>query len=69
MDFSKIKGKIFFVDKFINSKNAKIHVLNHSIHFATSVFEGIRVYNGKPLFLDHSFQFHNFHVHLDISFK
>ena len=52
MDFSKIKGKIFFVDKFINSKSAKIHVLNHSIHFATSVFEGIRVYNGKPLFLD-----------------
>ena len=52
MDFSKIKGKIFFVDKFINSKNAKIHVLNHSLHFATSVFEGIGVYNGKPLFLD-----------------
>lgn len=54
MDFSKIKGKIYFDNKFVNAKNAKIHVLNHSLHFASSVFEGIRVYNTKPLFLiDH----------------
>lgn len=52
MDFSKLNGKIFFKDKFIDSKKAKIHVLNHSLHFASSVFEGIRVYNKKPLFLD-----------------
>ena len=52
MDFSKLKGKIFFENKFINSKKANIHVLNHSLHFATSVFEGIRVYSRKPLFLD-----------------
>ena len=37
--------------EFIDSKKAKIHVLNHSLHFATSVFEGIRVYNGKPFLL------------------
>ena len=54
MDFSKLSGKIFFKNKFINSKNANIHVLSHSIHFATSVFEGIAVYNFKPLFIkDH----------------
>ena len=52
MDFSKLNGKIFFKNKFIDSKKAKIHVLNHSLHFASSVFEGIRVYNKKPLFLD-----------------
>jgi branched-chain amino acid aminotransferase len=54
MDFSKLKGFIFFNDKFIPSKKANIHVLNHSLHFATSVFEGIAVYNGKPfLSVDH----------------
>ena len=51
MDFSKLKGKIFFNNSFINSRKANIHVLNHSLHFASSVFEGIGVYNGKPLFL------------------
>ena len=51
MDFSKLNGKIFFQNKFIDSKKAKVHVLNHSLHFATSVFEGIGVYNNKPLFL------------------
>ena len=51
MDFSKLSGKIYFINKFINVKNAKIHVLNHSLHFASSIFEGIGVYDGKPLFL------------------
>ena len=51
MDFSKLNGKIFFDNKFINSKKAKIHVLNHSLHFSAAVFEGIRVYNKKTLFL------------------
>lgn len=52
MDFSKLNGKIYFENKFINSNQAKIHVLNHSLHFASSVFEGIRVYNEKVLFLE-----------------
>jgi len=51
MDFSSLNNKICFNGKFVNAKNAKIHVLNHSLHFATSVFEGIRVYNGKPFLL------------------
>ena len=51
MDFSKLSGKIFFNNIFINSRDAKIHVLNHSLHFSSSVFEGIGVYKGKPLFL------------------
>ena len=33
------------------SKNAVIHVLTHSLHFAGSVFEGIGVYNRKPLLM------------------
>ena len=51
MDFSKLNGKIFFENKFIDSKKAKIHVLNHSLHFSAAVFDGIRVYNKKTLFL------------------
>ncbi len=51
MDFSKLKGKIFFQNKFVDSRKAKVHVLNHSLHFASSIFEGIGVYNNKPLFL------------------
>ena len=47
MDFSKIKGKIYLNKKFLDGAKAKIHVLNHSLHFASSVFEGIRVYNKK----------------------
>tara|TARA_B100000795_G_scaffold200610_1_gene154392 strand:- start:396 stop:923 length:528 start_codon:yes stop_codon:yes gene_type:complete len=56
MNFSKIPGKIFFNGKFIKSDTAKIHVLNHSLHFSTSVFEGIAVYNFKPLFLTEHFK-------------
>ena len=52
MDFSTLNGKIYLENKFIDSKKAKIHVLNHSLHFASSVFEGIRVYKKKVLFLD-----------------
>lgn len=52
MDFSKLRGKIFLKNKFVDSSKATIHVLNHSLHFASSVFEGIRVYKKKILFLD-----------------
>lgn len=52
MDFSKLKGEIYLNKKFLNCANAKIHILNHSLHFASSVFEGIRVYNKKILFLE-----------------
>jgi branched-chain amino acid aminotransferase len=54
IDFSKLKGKIYFDKKFIDNSKAQIHALNHSLHFSASVFEGIAIYNKKPLFeLDH----------------
>ncbi len=56
MDFSKLKGTIYFNGKFLPSKKANIHVLNHSLHFATSVFEGIAVYNEKPFLSDDHFK-------------
>ena len=45
MDFSKLKGKIFFLKINLWTQKANIHVLNHSLHFSSSVFEGIRVYD------------------------
>jgi branched-chain amino acid aminotransferase len=41
------KSKIWMDGKFVDWKNAKIHVLTHGLHYATAVFEGIRCYNTK----------------------
>ena len=40
-------GVIWFNGKLIPWRDAKIHVLSHSLHYGNSVFEGARVYNGK----------------------
>jgi branched-chain amino acid aminotransferase len=37
--------KIWFNGKLIDWEDARIHVLSHVIHYASSVFEGIRCYN------------------------
>lgn len=41
------EGFIFFNNKFIPWKEAKIHVLTHGLHYGSSCFEGVRIYNGK----------------------
>jgi len=46
-DFSKNEGYIWFDGKLINWKDAKVHVLTHGLHYASSVFEGERCYKGK----------------------
>ena len=33
--------------RFVKWSKAKIHVLSHGLHYASCVFEGARVYNGK----------------------
>lgn len=54
MNFEEICKVIFLKNKYLKSKDSQIHVLCHSLHFSSSVFEGIRVYNKKPFFLkDH----------------
>ena len=45
--FDKRSGKIWFNGELINWPDVKIHVLNHGLHYASCVFEGERVYNGK----------------------
>ena len=45
--YDKRSGKIWFNGKTVEWKDAKIHVLNHGLHYASCVFEGERVYNGE----------------------
>ena len=40
-------GFIWYNGEFVPWKEAKIHILNHGLHYASCVFEGERVYNGK----------------------
>ena len=45
--YDKRSGKIWFNGKPVEWSNAKVHVLNHGLHYASCVFEGERVYDGE----------------------
>ena len=45
--FDKRTGKIWFNNELVNWSGAKVHVLNHGLHYASCVFEGERVYDGN----------------------
>ena len=45
--FDNREGKIWLNGKLVEWNDSKIHVLNHGLHYASSVFEGERAYNGK----------------------
>lgn len=40
-------GKIWLDGELVDWRDAKIHVLTHALHYASSVFEGERCYSGK----------------------
>ena len=40
-------GSIWFDGKIVPWRDAKIHVLTHGLHYASSVFEGMRAYGGE----------------------
>lgn len=40
-------GKIWMDGQFVDWRSAKVHVLTHAMHYASSVFEGERAYDGK----------------------
>ena len=40
-------GKIWMDGKLIEWRDANVHILTHGLHYASSVFEGERAYNGK----------------------
>ncbi len=57
--FDQRDGYIWYNGEFVEWKSAKVHVLNHGLHYASCVFEGERIYN-KKIFrsLDHTKRLH-----------
>jgi len=52
-------GYIWMDGTFVPWRDAKVHVLTHALHYASSVFEGERAYGGKIFrSLDHSRRLH-----------
>jgi branched-chain amino acid aminotransferase len=45
--FDQLEGWIWFDGEFVKWADAKIHVLTHGLHYASSVFEGERAYGGE----------------------
>tara|TARA_B110000263_G_C15182387_1_gene452180 strand:+ start:59 stop:937 length:879 start_codon:yes stop_codon:yes gene_type:complete len=45
--FDKRVGKIWYNNELIDWSDAKVHILNHGLHYASCVFEGERVYDGE----------------------
>jgi branched-chain amino acid aminotransferase len=44
MIMSDLKGKIWMDGNFVEWSDARIHVLTHTLHYGTGVFEGVRAY-------------------------
>lgn len=40
-------GKIWMDGQLVDWRSANVHILSHAMHYASSVFEGERAYNGK----------------------
>jgi len=59
-------GKIWMDGKLVDWRDANVHILTHAMHYASSVFEGERCYEGK-IFLSekHSERLHASAKHLD----
>jgi branched-chain amino acid aminotransferase len=45
MSMADRDGKIWMDGKLIDWRDAKIHVLTHTLHYGMGVFEGVRAYN------------------------
>tara|TARA_B100000424_G_C22868694_1_gene462634 strand:- start:218 stop:1099 length:882 start_codon:yes stop_codon:yes gene_type:complete len=45
--YDKRDGKIWYNNELVDWGDVKLHVLNHGLHYASCVFEGLRVYDGE----------------------
>lgn len=53
-------GHIWFDGKMVPWRDANVHLLTHALHYASSVFEGVRMYGGNIFKLnEHSERLHN----------
>ncbi|SFD70631.1 branched chain amino acid aminotransferase apoenzyme [Paracidovorax konjaci] len=47
-DLARTVRHIWLDGEIVAGEDARLHVLSHGLHYAQSVFEGIRVYHGEP---------------------
>ena len=47
LPFDKRSGKIWFNNELCEWQDARVHIISHGMHYASLVFEGLRVYNTK----------------------
>jgi hypothetical protein len=45
MSMSDRDGKIWMDGQLVEWRDAKIHVLSHTLHYGCGAFEGVRAYN------------------------
>ena len=45
--FDQREGFIWLDGEFVEWSQARLHVLSHGLHYASTVYEGERVYNGR----------------------
>ena len=45
--YDKREGKIWYNNELVDWSDVKLHVLSHGLHYASCVFEGLRVYEGE----------------------
>ena len=58
--FDQMNGQIWYNGEFVDWADAKVHVLTHGLHYASSVFEGERAYGGVIFkSREHSERLHN----------
>lgn len=46
-NFADRDGKIWYNGEMVEWRDAQVHVLTHGLHYASSVFEGERMYSGE----------------------
>ena len=44
--YDQMDGQIWYTGEFVDWDDAKVHVLTHGLHYASSIFEGERAYAG-----------------------
>ena len=47
LPYDKREGKIWYNNDLVDWQDVKLHVLSHGLHYASCVFEGLRVYDGE----------------------
>ena len=50
--YDKREGKIWYNNDLVDWQDVKLHILSHGLHYASCIFEGLRVYDGEIFKLD-----------------